>query len=737
MPIMSEMPSRELLAAFLASTLGDAVLASQNEMGPPPRTVHAIPLGQDQQIVLDGVLSEPIWQETIPATDFRQQEPDEGAPGTESTEVRVAFDENELYLGVALYDREPHRVIGFQKERDAWIGSDDRFMWILDTYRDGRTAYYFEINPAGLMGDGLLRVGSGDSLNKSWDGIWEARVLRGERGWTAEVRIPFRTLSFNPDQLVWGINFQRTIRRKNEETLWSGHGLNQGLFLPVYAGELTGLDELSQGLGLEFTPYGAAHYRDVEGDAGSPADVGGDLSYNLTPNVRAALTINTDFAEVEVDERQVNLTRFPLFFPERRDFFLEDSSVYDFARANRVRPYFSRRIGLEEGRQIPIVYGARIAGRADRFDLGFLQVRTGEEGTLGAEDFTVARVKRNFFEQSSIGAIYTRRATAATETGPAPPDRHTFGVDLDMFSSRFMGDKNIQFEAFWVQISDPLGDAGTSSVMDRSARGVRFNYPNDRWRGHVSYRELGELYDPAVGFVQRNGFRRLQPTFSFNPRPRSGRIRQLEFEIDYEHLWSLENVLLTRSLSLTPLGIRFDSGDEIRARWTNTFERLEGPFEISDGVVLPVGEYEFNEIEVRLGSANHRAVSADAELRRGSFWSGDRSGIWARFSVRPMSGLDLGASWEKNWVELPEGSFTTEVLELENQWAVSPWSSFTSIIQYDNVSSILGLYARLRWIVKPGSDLYLVYTHNWLDEPGRFTTLERTATTKVNYTHRF
>jgi hypothetical protein len=716
------------------------VSAQTGDSQPEPRTVRAFRLEPEESISLDGVLTEPVWDRAVPATGFRQQEPREGEKGSETTEVRIAFDESQLFLGVTLNDTEPDRVIGFQKQRDAWIGSDDRFMWILDTYRDGRTAYFFEINPAGLMGDGLVRVGSGDSLNKSWDGIWDARVRRADHGWTAEIRIPFRTLSFDPDLANWGINFQRTVRRKNEEMLWSGHGLNQGLFLPIYAGQLAGLEGLSQGLGLEFTPYAAGHYQDPD-ESGSPVDVGVDLSYSVTPNLRAAFTLNTDFAEVEVDDRQVNLTRFPLLFPERRDFFLEDSSVYDFARANGVRPYFSRRIGLDSGRPIPIVYGARLGGRTGRFDLGFLQVRTSSEQELGAEDFTVARVKRNILEQSSLGLIYTRRATGATEEIqiPAPADRHTVGVDLDLFSSRFLGDKNIQFEAFWVSVSDSLGESGTdtSSLMDRSARGVRFNYPNDRWRGHVSYREFGEDYDPAVGFVPRNGFRRVQPSFSFNPRPSSGPIRQIEMEVFYEHLLSLDNELLTRNLRLTPIGLRFGSGEEISVEWSNTFERLTEPFEIAEGVVLATGDYEFNDVSIDIESADHRAITGEFQVRRGAFWSGDRTALEAQISYRPIAGVELSSSWERNWIELVEGEFTTELLQFESNWAVNPRSSVTSILQFDNVSNLLGLYTRLRWILKPGSDLYLVYTQNWVDELQGFTTLDRAATTKVNYTHRF
>jgi len=707
------------------------------------RTVAAFALSEDEEVRLDGRLDEPFWDRVLPADNFLQREPLESAPATERTEVRIAYDRSSLYIGATLYDREPAGVLANQKQRDGDLHSDDRFMLILDTFLDGRTAYYFETNPAGMMGDGLIRVSARDGLNMSWDGIWEAQVSRGDYGWSAEIEIPFRTLNFDPRSDTWGINFQRTIRRRNEEALWSGWRLNQSLFRPVFAGRLTGLNGMSQGLGLEVKPYGAASWKKVTDDetgqlyTETPADVGADLTYSVTPSLRASLTVNTDFAEVEVDQRRVNLTRFPLQFPEQRDFFLEGSSVFAFAPINGVNPYFSRRIGLVEGDPIPIVYGARLSGQSGRNDIGFLHVRTGRKDIYAQEDFTVGRFKRNFFSQSSVGVIYTRRATGDLESAAAPPDRHTAGVDLDLYTSRFLGDKNLQFEAFYVHTTKTEhGDVSTA--WDRSARGIRINFPNDLWRVHCSYREFGDNYDPAVGFVRRNGFRRVQPSAYYAPRPESiSFVRQFRFGTMFEYLTDLQNQLLTRRVELTLLDIRFESGDDLNFQVNSRYERLDEEFEISDGIVIPVGDYIFNDFEVSFRSASQRAVSTDIEYLRGKFWSGDRTGLELELTVRPASGIRISADWEQNKVSLPEGEFDTKLARLNGDWQLSPWISATGIVQYDNVSKSYGLYSRFRWILQPGSDLYFVYTHNWLSEVHGLLTLSRAATTKINYTHRF
>ena len=730
------LPVRALIALSLFFGSGLRPAASQEAESPP--TVQATRLDPGEQISLDGRLSEPVWTRAQLADGFLQQEPVEGQPGTEATEVRIVFDQDNLYIGAMLHDSDPTGILGYQKQRDQGLGSDDRFMLILDTFLDGRTAYFFETNPAGLMGDGLLRTGGNNPVNKSWDGIWEAQTARGDFGWSAEIRIPFRTLNFNQTADTWGINFQRTVRRKNEETLWSGHRRNQGLFRPIHAGRLTGVRNVSQGAGLEAIPYGAAAWRDVVGTpTETPLDIGIDLNYSVTSSLRAALTVNTDFAETEVDRRRVNLTRFPLFFPEQRDFFLEGASVFDFSPLSFVRPYFSRRIGLAGGQAIPIVYGARLAGQAGAYDLGVLQVRTGELDDHPNEDFTVGRLKRNLFRQSTVGLIYTRRATASVRDELEPPDRHTIGADLDLSTSTFLGDKNLQFEGFYVWHTDPIPN-GASTVDDRSARGIRLNYPNDIWQMHVSYREFGNEWDPALGFVQRRGIKRVNPSITYAPRPaRFSSVRQLEFRLNYQYLTDLDNRLLTRQTSLTLLGINYESGDRVNLQRNFRFERLDSSFEIHPGVVLPIGGYSFNQWVLNVNSASRRRLSGRASLSKGELWSGDQSAVELGLTIRPYQGVTASTEWEHEDVDLPEGHFTTDLIRLIGSWHLSPWASLSGNLQYDTVSQIAGLYTRLRWILEPGSDFYFVYTQNWQDTGDRFSTLSRGATTKINYTHRF
>ncbi|MDZ7630336.1 MAG: DUF5916 domain-containing protein [Gemmatimonadaceae bacterium] len=384
-----------------AQVVGPAGLPARDDA--PTKTMRAHRLGGRDALVLDGAVDDPLWQRIAPTGDFRTVEPIEGGEPSERTEIRIAFDEQNLYIGVMLFDSEPDQIKAFQRRRDQSLATDDRFMWILDTYSDQRNAYFFEINPAGLMGDGLLKTGQGISINKAWNGIWRAWVQRSEAGWSAEIRIPFRTLNFDPASDRWGINFQRTIRRRNEEQVWAGALRAQGLFRPQNAGALTGFSRRSQGIGLEVVPYVLGN-QDVAGSGSASRSTatkfGADLNYSLTPNLRAGLTVNTDFAETDVDDRQVNLSRFPLLFPERRAFFLEGASVFSFATASSPNPYFSRRIGLADGAPVSILGGARLIGRVGRQDVGVVHLRTQSGPTGGApEDFTVARVSRNFLSR--------------------------------------------------------------------------------------------------------------------------------------------------------------------------------------------------------------------------------------------------------------------------------------------------------------------------------------------------
>ena len=552
-------------------------------------------------IILDGKLDESFWSNITGIEDFLMQEPIEGGKPTEKTVIKVAYDEKFLYIGAVLYDSNPEGIKSFKMRKDSPLNTDDRFMLILDTYLDGRNAYFFEINPKGLMGDGLLTIGQGLSLNKNWDGIWRPWTHIGDFGWSTEIRIPFHTLNFDPKTSTWGINFQRTVRRKNEEILWSGHKRNQGLFRPQNAGILTGLKGISQGLGLEIVGYGKTEASKVQNETGNGynnnagVDGGVDINYNLTPGLKASMTINTDFAETEVDDRQINLTRFPIRFPEKRDFFLEGANIYQFAPRSGVYPYFSRKIGLQSGNPVPILFGGRIIGKIGKVEVAAQQVKTRETSSLNSEDFSVIRLKQNFWKESSVGVLYTRRHTSkGNEINPPVPDRNTLGVDLTLNTSTFLKNQNLQFQAFAIFHNPNTLNEINNSIWDRSARGIRINFPNDPWSGSLSYREFGNWYDPAVGFSRRNSFRRVEPRIRFSPLlEKSSVIRELQWEISFENLMSLDWKRLTQNIRLTPLSIRFESGDEISYQIINNFESLENDFNIlgDNSIIIPTGDY--------------------------------------------------------------------------------------------------------------------------------------------------
>ena len=700
------------------------------------RTLTALRLAEDETIQLDGRLDEPMWRDAQPATDLLQQNPVNGAPATERTEIRIVYDQQRLYIGFIAYDSEPGRLLANQMQRDQSFEADDRFMWSIDPYLDGRTGYFFEINPAGAMGDGLLEQAQGTtSTNRSWDGIWNARVHRDETGWTAEIEIPFRTLNFDPQAPAWGINFQRTVRRKNEESLWSGWARNQGLSSMTHAGRLVGLSDINQGLGLEIKPYvlGTATASPATGAPAlrGVADGGADVFFSLTPALRANFTVNTDFAETEVDSRLVNLTRFPLRFPERREFFIEGSNFLNFASgmSQQAEAFFSRRIGLTEGRAQPIDFGTKLTGQAGRWDVGLLQVRTRETADAPGEDFAAIRVRRRILRQSYVGTIYTWRH--ARDEGP---HLQTGGVDFNLVTSTFLGAQNAAFGGYFVENTNPLGTGGGASY------GLRLNLPNDPWSGLVSFRELQENYDPALGFVPRNGLRRLNPVVRFSPRPANHPlIRSFNFGNNMRFFWDLRNELITREVRLTPFEVELHSGDSVRVGVTPTFERLERNFNIHEGIVLPSGKtYDFTRYEIELRTASRRKLAVQSSYRWGSFFSGNRRELLLSAGIRPRSGLALSLDSEWNQIDLPEGSFSTQLVRSVVNAQPSPWVSFVSNLQYDTVSRTLGWQFRFRWISRPGDDLYFVYTHNWIDDEVReFRTLNRKAAVKIIRAYRF
>lgn len=703
-------------------------------------------MADTERITLDGRLDEDVWMRAVPATNFIQVDPNNGQPATEQTEVRIVYNAGKLYMGVTLFDSEPDKLIHYQMGRDGFLPSDDKLQWAIDTFNDGRTAYWWEMNPMGSMADALR--GANNTNNRQWDGIWDARATRSEIGWTLEIEVPFRTMNFNLDTDAWGINFQRTIARKNEVSIWMGWPRNQGLNRMSNAGLLTGIRNVTQGHSLDVKPYvlGTSESFPGRGDSSvtNDANVGVDLFYNLTPQLRANLTVNTDFAQSEVDARQVNLTRFSLLFPEKRDFFLDGTLFFDFASggggggmqasgSDDLIPFFSRRIGLDErGTPQRINFGSKLTGQAGAYDIGVLQVQTGEEGGVLGEDFAVMRVKRRMLRESYVGALYTRRHTR----GGGLDTRQTIGADFRLATSSFLGSENLGGSGYFLHTTNPL-DTGKNSAF-----GAELSYPNDPLNAQVEYMEIQENYDAAVGFTRRTGFRKFNPRVTFSPRPRQHHwIRRFNF--GGEMAWFLDprdNRLLTREIDVTAFQVDLHTQDSIQFHVVPTYQLLEENFGIAPGVTLPVGqEYNFTRYRIQGSTTSRRPLALSPEAEWGSFYSGDLLRFGLTANLRAATGQMFTFTNEWNRVSLAEGQFYTRLYRVIAETQFNPRVSLVNNVQYESQSAVIGWQSRFRWIIKPGNDLYFVYIHNWLDDPlgNRTYTLDRRLSSKILYTHRF
>jgi len=716
-------------AAVLAQT------AAQMEiMNSGRRTITAERMREGERIVLDGVLDEPVWGRATHGGEFIMQDPVLGGTPTERTEVRIVFNRDHLYIGATLYDSEPDKLKGNTSKRDEFLSADDRFMWTIDTFLNQQTGYFFEMNPAGLMADALKGPSGGNA--REWDGIWNAKVRQSEIGWVVEIDLPFRSLAFDPNAPAWGINFQRTVRRKQEELLWTGHQRNQGLQRMANAGLLVGLTDVSPGRGFELRPYVSGYAADAPGrtpavSRDTSGDIGLDMAYNLTPSLRGVATVNTDFAETEVDQRLVNLTRFPLFLPERRTFFLDGATFFDLP----FNAFFSRRIGLVDGQPQPIVGGGKLNGQAGKNDIGALYVRTADQDRADGESFLVARWRRRVLRQSYVGAFYTGRETHG---GSAQSTRHTAGIDFRIATATFLGNKNLAASGYWVANSTGAG------IGDSAAYSGRIEYLNDIWEASGDYQEVGKDYDPAVGFTPRREYRRYNPELTWSPRPKTRHrfIRRFRFGVDPTVFTDLQNRKQSVEVTLQPFRLELHSGDNAEVTVTPSYERLDDPFTIARGVILPGGsDYDFVRYRVALNTANQRVVALRPSIEWGTFFSGDRTEFSLGVDVRPRPGVRVNTTYEYNTVTLPEGRFDTRLLRVVADTQFSPFMYLVNNIQYDSVSRGLGWQSRYRWIVRPGNDVFLIYTHNWVDDrldPNeRFRTVDRRGAAKVVYTKRF
>ncbi len=720
-----------------------AAASQQTSASDPVRS--AVVTAVTSPIVIDGSLDEAAWRQAPTIGDLVQRIPVAGAAPTERTEVRLLYDEDNLYIGVLCHDAEPDRVLASQMARDASLNADDRLAIVLDTFRDQSNAFHFATNPAGAMVDGL--VFANGETNDDWDGIWIVRTARTGAGWSAEFAIPFKTLSFPSGETVWGFNISRTIQRKLEENRWTGARFQTQFFQISEAGRITNLEGLQQGVGLDIRPFMARLWPrpDTGGDTvvGKP---GVDLFYNITPSLKLSFTANTDFGETEVDARQINLTRFSIFFPEKRTFFLQDAGVFNFATTGidppggipgtgaEIFPFFSRRIGLLGGQEVPIDYGAKLTGRVGRTEVGMLDVRTRGVPDADSGNLLVGRLKRNFLEQSYVGAILTNGDPASALSSS------TVGVDMRLATSNFLGgNRNMVVNAFGLR-------SNNEGVADNNASfGFGAQYPNDRFEAQILWREIQENFDPAIGFVQRSNVRMLRVAGSFNPRPNpSTGIQQMYHDVFYTRFTRLDNGLVESwDIYATIVDWHFNSGDSLHSLFdlNPTYERLFEPFEISPGVVLPAGEYRFMPMRIFFTSAQKRRVQGSVGLTFGNYWSGTAQSLQTGISYKLPPNFLVSFNANQTFASLPEGEFVARIYSSEVNYAVSPFLTFSNLIQFDNRSGNLGLQSRVHWTIEPGSDLFFVFGQGWVQDLERgyreFRRQDSRLATKLQYTFRF
>ena len=691
---------------------------------------------------IDGILDDQAWRSALPFSGFRMVEPRANEDPTERTELRILYDEENLYIGVLCADGEPARIAartmahdsGGEQPRGPWghgnqgLPSDDLIRVLLDPFQDKRNAYIFFVNPRGARGEGLV---SGGQASLNWDGIWDARSRILENGWSAELRIPFKTLSFKPGLTVWGINVERTIPRKQETIRLSGTNRDSVFNNPMEASALEGIESVRQGLGITFRPYGLASVLKESfgtGSAGSERalDGGFDIYKNFSPNFVGVLSANMDFAETEADERRINLTRFPLYFPEKRMFFLEGSEVFNFSSSMSFTPFISRSIGLYGGRQVPVVFGSKLYGKIGRTNLAILDVQTGAFEDLSGRNFFAARMTRNIFAESKVGWVLTNGS-------PDGGRNSLFGMDFNYSTSKFGGDKNLWLAAWMAYNWNERKDGRHHGF------GFRANYPNDLWNIETTYAYYGESLDPGMGYMMRRGIQTFFARVGYQPRPEKGflgaLVRQLFFNASGDFYWDLAGRLETSRLTAAPLSLRTESGERIGIEIVLNRDVLPNDFEVARGVVLPAGSYDFANTRLELGSANHRPVVLDLNVNLGEFYSGhyDDVGIGLTFKHRGYLNLSLDANLVRG--RLPQGRFSENVYQVKADVFLSPNIGFMNYIQYDDISRELGWSARLRWQISPGNMIFIVYNKNWerrWDPASRFIPLEECGVLKIS-----
>jgi len=682
--------------------------------------------------VIDGVLDDATWKDANLVTKFYQRVPIEGAPASEKTEAYLTYDENMIYLGVRMYDREPDAIVARELREDEWMINDDIFTIAIDSLQDRRNAFVFYINANGTKSD--ARIEDNSNFNQEWDGIWYGASSRDDKGWITEIAIPFKTLSLDSDAEAWGLELERYIRRKNEFSYWANHDQNKDITYVAKFGDLKGLENIDQGKGLDIKPQFAARRRRsfASDDTDFTIKPGAEIIYKVNPSLNASLIINPDFSNAIVDDIKTNLTRFNLFFPEQRDFFIRDADIFQFGgliEDNGI-PFFSRRIGLPFGIENPepldLDVGTKLSGRLGAYTLGLLNTQMGSGQEIGSKNLSVARIAKDIQRESRVGAIMTYGNPIGSD------DNGLAGLDYQYRNSNLFGSEVLVVDAYAMKSFSE--DIHSNDL----AYGLSLKFPNDRWNARVSYKEIQQNFNPALGFANRTGIRDYEGRFRFRTRPENNSlIRTADLETEIAFTTTTDNELESAHIYATVLKLENHSGDSYEL-WTNwEHERLVLPFEIQPGVTIPVGTYDYYSIWTHLVTSGHRPVSIDVTAKLGGFYNGSIADVKSILLWRPLKYFYITLEHRVFKIDLPQGDFEFEINRARFNVNITPTLSWTNYIQQESETHRMTLQSQVRWIITPGNELSVTLNHDWAGDGGSYKSTESNLFARLVWTHRF
>ncbi len=694
-----------------------------------------------EPLTVDGVLDDPVYDQVPAADGFTQQEPIEGAPASESTRVWVFYDDDSLYVAAELAEDHPELLMANEMRRDQRnIHWGDSFSVIIDTFYDRRNGFLFHTNALGALFD--AQVTDERNTNSDWNTVWWTRSQRLDGFYTVEIRIPFRSLRYAAGgPQIWGINFRRRIKHNNEQVFFTPTPQAYDRFALLRlsnAATLVGLEAPAGSRRMELKPYAIGSQSHVPlSDINNEwsGDVGADFKFGVTDGLTADVTWNTDFAQVEDDETQVNLSRFSLFYPEKREFFLEGQGVFDFGgRETRFFggptdvpiPFFSRSIGISGGSAVPILGGARLHGRAGAYQMGLMNIQTGDVGGLDVEstNFSAFRMKRDLFSRSNIGVIATHRNISADGSGA----NSLYGVD-----GNFAPTEYIRFNTFYMATSEPEVETGHNAASYMG----QFRYDTDLIDVTAERLYLGGDFNPGMGFVRRRDFTKNGGSFQVAPRPRGiEAIRQIELKAEVNNYDRPDGELETREYRFDASAI-LESSDRLMFDHTITDERLLEGFELSSDVAVPAGDYRFSRTGVRIRMGSHRRVSGFLRYEWGNFFGGTRQEVSYMGRAEVNQRFSLEPNISLNWIEVPGGEVRAQVSRLRVTYTVSPRSFLGALVQYNSAAELYSANVRFRWEYSPGSDLFVVFSTNRDGNDGLSGLSDRALVVKFTRLFRF